>query len=139
MHGHPHPHPAWYPHSGYDYAPFDFGPIPIDAEFVGAPPPAVVTYVPEKPFPWAAVAGLLVAGAVVGYFIYAATDSTPVQKKINRAAFKIIGQEAKRHGKVAAKHAGRAASDLFTRTVDRFATPARSKPRFIHVEAVPVK
>ncbi len=138
MHGHPYSQPAWYPHSGYDYAPYDFGPIPIDAEFVGAPPPAVVTYVPEKPFPMAAVVGLLVAGAIVGYFVYAVTDSSPVQKKINRAAFKIVGAEAKRHGKIAAKHAGRAASDLFTRTVDHFATP-RSKPRFIHVEAVPVK
>lgn len=128
----PHFNPS-YPHRGYNYAPHVFG-----AEFVGAPPPTVVV-VPEKNFPVAAVVGIVVAGALAAYFIYEATKG-PVQKKINRAAMKILGEEAKRQGTAAVRHAGRAAGDVFARAIDRHVATPRHKPKIkvVHYEAVPV-
>jgi len=122
MYGHLHLHPAWYPHSGYDYA--AYGTPIIDAEFVGAPPPhteKVVTYVPEKPFPYALVIGIGVAGVVAGYFIHTASKSGPVQRRFNRAAMRIIGDEAKRQGARAMRNVGQTAGDFFERTIRKSA------------------
>jgi hypothetical protein len=133
----PHSHPSWYPPAGYDYAPY--GPPP-NTEFVGAPP--VVTYVPEQPFPVATVVGIVVAGAVAAYFIYSASKAGGrVQKRMNRAAMRILGDEAKRQGAAAVRHLGDAAGSMFMRAVDRHATGRHrsgTKPRIIHYEAVPV-
>lgn len=137
MHG-SRPNPAWYPSEGYPYAPYG-PPVIAEAEFVGAPPPAVVTYVPEQSFPVATVVGIIVAGAVASYFIYSASKAGGrVQKKINRAALRILGAEAKRQGARAVQHVGEAAGDMFAHAIDR-RTASRRKPRVIHYEAVPVR
>jgi len=117
---HPHYAPPQLPWPGYVY----------DGTVVGAPTGESAP---------SALAGVLkvaivVAGVVGVYFIYQANKTVrPMQKQLTKAALKILGDEAKRTGRVAARSASDAAASLVGSAIDRHllgrAASSRQPPR----------